>query len=42
MGDKGGKKDKEKTKQQHLTKQKQEEHKKHDKDAAKKPAAGTK
>ena len=31
MGDKGGKKDKEKNKQQQLTKQKQEEQKKHDK-----------
>ncbi len=31
MGDKGGKKDKEKNKQQQLTKQKQEEQKKQDK-----------
>ncbi len=31
MGDKGGKKDKEKNKQQQLTKQKQGEQKKHDK-----------
>jgi hypothetical protein len=30
MGDKGGKKDKEKNKQQELTKQKQGEQKKHD------------
>jgi hypothetical protein len=36
MGDKGGKKDKEKNKQQHLTKQKQEGQKKHDKAPAKK------
>jgi prophage tail gpP-like protein len=41
MGDKGGKKDKEKNKQQQLTKQKQEEQKKHDNAPAKKPAAGT-
>jgi hypothetical protein len=41
MGDKGGKKDKEKNKQQQLTKQKQEEQKKHDNVPAKKPAAGT-
>jgi hypothetical protein len=31
MGDKGGKKDKEKQRQQHVTKQKQEEQKKQDK-----------
>jgi len=37
MGDKGGKKDKEKNKQQQLTKQKQEEQKKHDNAPAKKP-----
>jgi len=37
MGDKGGKKDKEKNKQQQLTKHKQEEQKKHDKAPAKKP-----
>ena len=36
MGDKGGKKDKDKNKQQQLTKQK-----KHDKAPAKKPVAGT-
>ena len=36
MGDKGGKKDKEKNKQQQLTKQKQEEQKKQDKMRAKK------
>jgi hypothetical protein len=41
MGDKGGKKDKEKNKQQQLTKHKQEEQKKHDKAPAKKPVAGT-
>ena len=41
MGDKGGKKDKEKNKQQQLTKQKQEEQKRHDRAPAKKPAAGT-
>ncbi len=41
MGDKGGKKDKEKNKQQQLTKHKQEEQKKHGKAPAKKPAAGT-
>jgi hypothetical protein len=41
MGDKGGKKDKEKNKQQQFTKHKQEEQKKHDKDPAKKPVAGT-
>jgi hypothetical protein len=35
MGDKGGKKDKEKNKQQQLTKQKQEEQKKHDRAPAK-------
>lgn len=41
MGDKGGKKDKEKNKQQQLTKQKQEEQKKYDKAPAKKPVAGS-
>ncbi len=41
MGDKGGKKDKEKNKQQQLTKQKQEEHTKHDKAPAKKSVAGS-
>jgi hypothetical protein len=41
MGDKGGKKDKEKNKQQQLTKQRQGEQKKHDKAPAKKPLAGT-
>jgi hypothetical protein len=40
-GDKGGKKDREKNKQQQLTKQKQEEQNKHDKAPAKKPTAGT-
>jgi len=39
MGDKGGKKDKEKNKQQQLTKHKQEEQKKHDKAPAKNSAA---
>lgn len=37
MGDKGGKKDKEKNKQQHLTKQKQADQKKHDKAPARNP-----
>jgi hypothetical protein len=37
MGDKGGKKDKEKNKQQQLTKQKQEGQKKHDNAPAKNP-----
>jgi hypothetical protein len=37
MGDKGGKKDKEKNKQQQVTKHKQEAQKKHDKAPAKKP-----
>jgi hypothetical protein len=37
MGDKGGKKDKEKNKQQQVTKHKQEEQKKHDRAPAKKP-----
>jgi hypothetical protein len=37
MGDKGGKKDKEKSKQQQVTKHKQEEQQKHDKAPAKKP-----
>ena len=41
MGDKGGKKDKEKNKQQQLTKQKQEEQKKHDKAPAKNSVAGS-
>jgi hypothetical protein len=41
MGDKGGKKDKEKNKQQQVTKHKQEEQKKHDNAPAKKPSAGT-
>ena len=41
MGDKGGKKDKEKNKQQQLTKQKQEEQKKHDKAPVRKTLAGT-
>jgi hypothetical protein len=41
MGDKGGKKDKDKNKQQQLTKHKQEEQKKHDKAPAKKPVTGT-
>lgn len=41
MGDKGGKKDKEKNKQQQLTKQKEGEQKKHDKAPAKRPLAGT-
>jgi hypothetical protein len=41
MGDKGGKKDKDKNKQQQLTKQKQEELQKHDKAPTKKPVAGT-
>jgi|SwirhisoilCB2_FD_contig_41_10996065_length_351_multi_1_in_0_out_0_1 hypothetical protein len=36
MGDKGGKKDKEKNKQQHLTKAKQSLQKKHDNAPAKK------
>ena len=36
MGDKGGKKDKEKNKHQVLTKQKQDEQKKHDNAPAKK------
>ncbi len=40
MGDKGGKKDKEKNKQQQLTKHKQEEQKKQDRAPAKKPVAG--
>jgi hypothetical protein len=41
MGDKGGKKDKGKNKQQELTRHKQEDQKKHDKAPAKKPVAGT-
>ena len=41
MGDKGGKKDKEKNKQQQLTKHKQGEQKKHDNAPAKKPLAGS-
>ena len=40
MGDKGGKKDKEKNKQQQVTKQKQEVQKKHDRAPARKPDAG--
>jgi hypothetical protein len=40
MGDKGGKKDKEKNKQQLLTKHKQQEQKKHDKAPAKNSVAG--
>ena len=40
MGDKGGKKDKEKNKQQQLTKQKQEEQKKQDKARPKTPYLG--
>jgi hypothetical protein len=41
MGDKGGKKDKEKNKHQQLTKHKQQEQKKHDGAPAKKTAAGS-
>jgi hypothetical protein len=41
MGDKGGKKDKDKNKQQQLTKHKQEAQKKHDNAPAKKSVAGT-
>ena len=41
MGDKGGKKDKEKNKQQQLTKQKQEVQKKQDKAPARNPVAGS-
>ena len=41
MGDKGGKKDKEKNKQQQLTKQKQEEQKKHDRAPAKAAVTGS-
>ena len=41
MGDKGGKKDKEKNKQQQLTKHKQEAQQKHDRAPAKKPVEGT-
>lgn len=37
MGDKGGKKDMEKLRQQHVKKQKQEEHKKQDKVRKKAP-----
>jgi hypothetical protein len=40
MGDKGGKKDKEKNKQQQLTKHKQGEQKKQDKAPAKNPEGG--
>jgi hypothetical protein len=40
MGDKGGKKDKEKNKQRQVTEHKQEEQKKHD-SAPAKPVAGT-
>ena len=41
MGDKGGKKDKEKNKQQQETKQKQVAQEKHDRAPVKKPGAGT-
>ena len=41
MGDKGGKKDKEKNKQQQVTKHKQEEEKKHDNAPAKNSVAGS-
>jgi hypothetical protein len=41
MGDKGGKKDKEKNKQQQVTKHKQEEQKKHDNAPAHKPVPGS-
>lgn len=41
MGDKGGKKDKEKNRQQHLTKQKQEAQRKHDKEPARKSVPGS-
>jgi hypothetical protein len=41
MGDKGGKKDKEKIKQQQVTKHKQEEQKKHDNAPAQKPVPGS-
>ena len=41
MGDKGGKKDKEKNKQQQLTKQKQEEQKKQDKAPVRNSLAGS-
>ena len=41
MGDKGGKKDKEKNKQQQDVKQKQVKQEKHDRAPVKKPAAGT-
>ena len=41
MGDKGGKKDKEKNKQHLLTKHKQQEQKKHDKAPAKNSVAGS-
>ena len=40
MGDKGGKKDKEKNKQQQITKHKQGEQKKRDNAPARRPAAG--
>jgi hypothetical protein len=40
MGDKGGKKDKEKSKQQQLTKHKQDEQKRHDRAPAKKAGDG--
>jgi hypothetical protein len=41
MGDKGGKKDKEKNKQQQVTKHRQAEQKKHDHAPARKPASGS-
>jgi len=41
MGDKGGKKDKEKNKQQQLTKQKEDDRKKHDRAPARKASTGT-
>jgi hypothetical protein len=41
MGDKGGKKDKEKNKQQQLTKHKEGAQEKHDNAPAKKPVART-
>ena len=41
MGDKGGKKDKEKNKQQQVSKHKQEEQKKHDNAPAQKPVPGS-
>jgi hypothetical protein len=41
MGDKGGKKDKEKNKQQQVAKHKQEEQKKHDNAPAQRPVPGS-